>query len=344
MAVPDSLNSWRGFVAYSPTAPDRMTPRELTGLSDEAKARYDEDRFRWLGSDLVLETEDIVTLQRQTEIAFARSVARSATARRGLAVTGPAGLGKSTAVLLIGKRHERKARLQAGRTGDAAFAPVVYTVVPPGTTPKMMMLAFGNWLGLRTLRRATAQELAEQVVAVLRDLRTSLVIVDEVHNLMTNRSAGAEAASALKTFSERLDATFLYAGIDLVHSPLFTGDMGKQTKARMIVKEMRPFGFGTQAQRDAWTELVLGVEELLPLVRHAEGALEGEATYLYDRTGGSIGALRALLSDAAIAAILEGSERVDRKLLDTIMTDRASTEHGAMASRSPRPAALKRAQ
>jgi hypothetical protein len=47
---------------------------------------------------------------------------------------------------------------------------------------------------------------------------------------------------------------------------------------------------------------------------------------LYDRTGGSIGSLRALLGDAAIAAILEGAEKVDRKPLDTIPTDHAAEE------------------
>lgn len=43
----------------------------------------------------------------------------------------------------------------------------------------------------------------------LRDLGTTLVIVDEVHNLHTDNPAGAQAASALKVLSERLDATFL---------------------------------------------------------------------------------------------------------------------------------------
>ncbi len=345
MAVPDSLTTWREFVAYSPDEPDRLSAKRIATLPADAKEQYDQARFTWLGSDVVLETKDTQVLQRQTQITCARSAARSATARRGLAVSGPAGLGKSTAALLTGKRHEKAARRRAGRFDDPAFAPVVYAVVPPGTTPKMMMLSFANWLGLATPGRATAQDVAEQVVAVMRDLGTSLVIVDEVHNLKTNRQAGAEAASALKGFSERLDATFIYAGIDLLQSDLFAGEMGKQIKARMIVHEVTPYGFGSQAQRDAWTELVLGVESLLPLARHSECALEHEATYLYDRTGGSIGALRALLSDAAIAAILDGTEQVTRRLLDSIMTDRASTEHRRLGSQKPHKAtALKKAQ
>lgn len=169
----------------------------------------------------------------------------------------------------------------------------------------MMMQAFANFLGLIAPRSANAQELAERNVGVMRHLGTSLVILDEVHNLKTNHQAGSEAASALKVFSERLDATFLYAGIDLLQSDLFSGHIGRQIKGRMTVHEMRPYGSGTQAQRQAWEELVLGIESILPLANHTPGSLADLACHLYDRTGGSIGSLRALLGDAAIAAILE---------------------------------------
>jgi hypothetical protein len=141
-------------------------------------------------------------------------------------------------------------------------------------------------------------------------------------------------------FSERLDATFIYAGIyagiDLLTSDLFAGHMGRQIKARMIVHEISPYSYGNQAQRDDWAELVLGLETLLPLTKHKQGSLEELSPYLYDRTGGSIGSLRALLSDAAIAAIQEGSEKLDRTLLDSIKTDRAADEHHAAAPPRPR--------
>lgn len=212
---------------------------------------------------------------------------------------------------------------------DDGFAPVVYTVVPPGTTPKMMMLAFANFLGLLAPGKSTAQDLTEQIVGVMRSLSTSLVLVDEVHNLKTNHQAGSDAASALKVFSERLDATFIYAGIDLLQADLFAGHMGRQIKGRMALYQMRTYGYGTKAQRDTWAELVLGIEALLPLGRHVAGSLDSEMAYLYDRTGGSIGSLRALLSDAAIGAILGGEEQIGRRLLDVTATDYAAEEFGS---------------
>lgn len=65
-------------------------------------------------------------------------------------------------------------------------------------------------------------------------------------------------------------------------------------------------------------------------------------TYLYDRTGGSIGSLRALLNDAAIAAIISGEELVSRKLLDMTSTDFAAEWTVAEEKSTPMP--LKRAE
>ncbi|WP_256277818.1 hypothetical protein [Mycolicibacterium grossiae] len=109
---------------------------------------------------------------------------------------------------------------------------------------------------------------------------------------------------------------------------------------------MRKYEYGTKAQRGKWAELVLGVEALLPLGRHAAGSLETEATYLYDRTGGSIGSLRALLNDAAIAAIISGEELVNRKLLDMTSTDFAAEEAAArtVAVDTATPTPLRRAE
>ena len=347
MATPDSLTAWRHFVQYSPTEPERLSFKEIKALCPEAKDVYDRERFLWLASDTVLETTDTESLARQTRIALARNAATTATARRGLSLSGDAGMGKSTALLLIGKRHEKAERRRLNRATDAAFAPVVYAVVPPATTPKVLMQAFAHWLGLQVSLKATAQALTEQVVSVLRTLGTSLVIVDEVHNLRTNRQTGAEAASTLKQFAERLDATFLYAGIDLPAADLFAGDMGRQIKARMIVHQMRPYGIGSKADREAWTALVLGVEDLLPLAAHPRESLAEEAAYLWDRTGGSIGALRALLSDAAIGAIIDGTERINRRCLEITATDYAAEEHHRIqGSREgqQRQRGLKRAQ
>jgi len=53
-----------------------------------------------------------------------------------------------------------------------------------------------------------------QACHLLADLRTELIIVDEIHNLNHHTRGGAEASDHLKYLSENVAATFVYAGID----------------------------------------------------------------------------------------------------------------------------------
>lgn len=330
MAVPNTIDRWRDFVSRSPESdkPTLRTPEELARMSAEAKEHHDGQRAAWFGSDFVLRTSDVDLLSKWERRAALLGTAQSATATRGIAVSGRSTLGKSTAVLAVGRQHELRCRRRQP-DHDSDYAPVVYVVVPAGTTPKALMVAFSHFLNLPVPTRGNTQALTETVISVLSDLRTSMVILDEVHNLRTSHVAGAEAASSLKTFSERIDATFVYTGIDLPSTDLFTGDMGRQIKGRVSMHHMRPYGYGTQQQRAEWGELVEALEhDWLILSKHKPGTLseEATATYLFDRTAGSIGSLRALLADAAATAILDGTERITREILDQTPTDQLATE------------------
>jgi hypothetical protein len=97
VAVPDSLGAWREFVNRRTIEPEHLPMRHIGALSPAEKERYDQARFAWLGADVVLETPDTDTLTRQTRVLIARNTAHTATARRGLAISGSAGRGKSTA-------------------------------------------------------------------------------------------------------------------------------------------------------------------------------------------------------------------------------------------------------
>lgn len=347
MAIPDSLQAWREYLDDKPHAPQSRTAREIAAMSADEKATYDDERVAFLDGNIILSTPDTDAIDLNARMLVTSLAANKFTARPGLAVSGPSTLGKSTATMWVAKQHELRMREKTGRGDDPSFAPVVYVPTPAGTTPKGIMAAFCNWLGLPIHRQATAQELTEQVVTVLRTLGTSMVLLDEIHNLKTRSTTGADAASALKGFAERLDAVFVYVGIDLPASDLFTGTIGAQLAGRVTMYEMQSFGNSTQQQRDDWDDLVAAVEELLPLVNHKEGTLESLSGYLFDRTGGSIGSLRTLVGKAAQLAMIDGTEKVDRVKLDRVRID-LNAEGRVVASVRPAPrerrAKLKRAQ
>jgi len=71
-------------------------------------------------------------------------------------------------------------------------------------------------------------DIIDSVVGVCTKARTGLVLADELHNISLTTRHGAEVADALKYFSERIAATFIYAGIDIEHSSLLSGTRGAQ--------------------------------------------------------------------------------------------------------------------
>lgn len=143
--------------------------------------------------------------------------------------------------------------------------------------------------------------------------------VDEIHNLNLATRSGAEASDALKYFSERIPATFACAGISVERAGLLSGTRGEQIAGRFSMIRTGPFPRGTQ-----WAGLIAALEHSLRLHRHAAGTLSGLHQYLHQRTGGMIGSLMRLIRSAAVQAILDGTEAITRKTLDTIDVDIAA--------------------
>ena len=83
----------------------------------------------------------------------------------------------------------------------------------------------------------------------------------------------------------------------------------------------RPFGYTAQ-----WRSIVATFDTALLLYGHAPGTLAASTGYLHDRTGGMIGSLSHLIRAAAIQAILTGTEKITRKMLDSITLDHAAEQ------------------
>jgi hypothetical protein len=162
------------------------------------------------------------------------------------------------------------------------------------------------------------------------DTRTGLVCVDEIHNLKLATRNGADVSDTLKYFSERIPATFVYAGIDVEREGLFSGTRGRQIAGRFTMIRTVPFPYTGE-----WKGLVATLEAALRLHHHRPGTLEDLDRYLHQRTGGMIGSLSHLIRGAAIEAILDGTEKITRNLLEAIDLDHAAQTHNNGASRRP---------
>jgi hypothetical protein len=311
-----TLTGWRQFTLDHPRIPDLLAEGEHTDLGESDRRAYDEARIDYHTRLTVIATPTMTAVaQKGRRLTLLNRHAVSA--RRGLIVSGAAGTGKTTAITQFGKMHEAADRARYPHRSDRI--PVLYVTVPPAATPRMLAAEFARFLGLPVTQRANLTDIIEAVCGVCCDTATSVVICDELHNISLTTRAGAEVSDTLKYFSERIPATFLFAGINVEREGLFSGTRGEQIAGRHTL--IRTAGF---PYTDDWRSVVASLEHTLRLHDHQPGTLTGLDRYLHQRTGGMIGSLSALTREAALDAILTGTEKITKTSLETVDLDHAA--------------------
>jgi Bacterial TniB protein len=315
-----TLQGWRRFVDAEPARFELLADAQWAALGPADRIAYDEARFDYHSEMVVVATSTIRQVAQQGRLLTLLN-RRESSARRGLIVSGAWTTGKSTALKQLGRTHELMVRQ---RFPGQDRIPVVYVTTPPKGSPRKLAAEFARFLGLPPIKpRFNVTDIADAVCQVLIEARCDLVLVDEIHNLNLATAAGEDMSDHLKYFTEHLPATFVYAGINVERSGLFTGVRGKQIAGRCVLVKTGPFPY--QAE---WKSLVATLETALRLHRHEPGSLTRLDRYLHQRTGGMIGSLSHLVRAAALTAIDTGVEAITRDLLDSIPVDYAAESDG----------------
>jgi hypothetical protein len=122
----------------------------------------------------------------------------------------------------------------------------------------MIAAEFARFLGLPLTGRTNITDIIEAVCGVCADTKTTAICV-EIHNLNIATRAGAEASDTLKYFSERVPATFVFAGINVERAGLLSGARGEQIVGRFSMVRTGPFacdtsGLAYRRNRPHWWE------------------------------------------------------------------------------------------
>ena len=322
-----TLQGWRRFTTAAAAPPQSLPESRPSTMTEAERAGHDEERLDYHTRMAVVATStlrQVVHVGRRLTLLNRHAIS----ARRGLILSGAAGTGKTTAITQFGKAHEA---IDRRRHPGLDRIPVIYVTVPPAATPRMLAVEFARFLGLPLTTRANITDVIEAVCGVALDTHVSVVCVDEIHNLQLATRNGAEVSDTLKYFSERIPATFIYAGIDVERQGLFTGTRGRQIAGRFSLIHTTAFPYA-----DEWKGLVASLETALRLRGHRPGSLPELDRYLHDRTAGMIGSLSHLIRGAAVEAILTGGEAITKAVLERVELDHAADSQHATAGKKRR--------
>jgi hypothetical protein len=124
--------------------------------------------------------------------------------RKGLAVVGAAGTGKSTCITQLRKKHQIDQQRRA--PGLQGRIPVAYIVAPHEATSVKLSLELAAFLGLPVNRWDGEPYITRAVVSVLRKVSCGLILIDEIQRVELGSSAGAKAADYLKYLFDSVPA------------------------------------------------------------------------------------------------------------------------------------------
>lgn len=325
---PITLDGWRTLVNMDYKSPTLLDRGEYLGLPTDVRDDYDAMRRDYHRTPRPLGTPAFRKVLHQGRKQHLNTT-KDEGARPGLVITGEGGVGKSTALRGLGVAIEVRWRELHPGSGDAV--PVVNISLPGGTRPKGLPIAFLEFFGVPFKNRDTELDLTIQACKLMRALRTSLVLIDEIHNLNHTSRAGAEISDHLKYFTEHVPATFVLAGIDVVGRGLFSGRRGAQLARRFRMLQVEPFNYGSADEQREWHRVIQAFERALMLFNHQPGTLVKQAKYLFDRTSGVMSSLSSLLREAAVDAINDGTEAITRDHLDGVLLDFAAEDNAAQA-------------
>ncbi|MFI2207756.1 TniB family NTP-binding protein [Streptomyces sp. NPDC020192] len=321
---PWPLTTWQGWQRFATTDP--VTPPQ-----PDDPPRSIEERLAYHSSFVTIRTPAISQLAAQVRTLMILGRHQQATARPSLIVTGPAAAGKTTALLHVGRAcHLARTRENPASPGSAhAAVPVAYVLVPPGATAKTLITEFARYLGIPVTARMAQTQLTDAVCHTYTQAGVQLVLIDEIHRLDPRTTTGAQTADLIKDLTERLPTTFVYAGINVTDTPLFSGTRGAQLagRATLITCGPLPARHGTH---HPFTDVITDIENNLDLQRHKPGTLPRHAPYLHQRTRRPHRIPHPPhppSRQAAITAIHDGTEKITKASLEAIRLDHLAETH-----------------
>ncbi|KJL28833.1 Bacterial TniB protein [Microbacterium oxydans] len=304
--------------------PDVLTARQYLRMTEKQRQTYDERRIRYIHHGLTIGTQSFNEAKKRLTSLYIHNAA-TLHDPLSLALSGAPYLGKSHTLTELARFTANRLRRDTPDFIDKEMMPCVIITVPAPTTSKGILQELLTFIGIESTRAYTEQQLRTTAVRAMNEHGTRLLAFDEAHNMTRGGPAQREATkNMIKKLMGDVEATLVFAGIDLNDNGLFEGISGRQLSSRTQLIELHPYSAATEGDREVWKTTGDYFEDALGLIGNEPGTVRSLASYLFNRTGGVMGELANTLRTAAVILIKSdavaryGREQITQHLLDEI--------------------------
>lgn len=337
---------WHDYCTMQPPAePQPVNVRQWKAMTREQRAAHIDHLTEWLQS-LFLPTGDVVAIYDAIDHIVRINKLTPPGAKSLPALSGPNYAGKST-MMMRWAREKYLAWIADAELDpygrpiirpepgwEVDLDPVVWIDLDAAAQIKDVDAAILGFFHLSA--EGAKRDISMAAMDAVRRHRTQIVIIDDVHLLKTNWKSGRDVLDHIKHLNTRLGqigVTLVLIGADLeardlVHDP--------QIAARLRLNRFGPYEIDDlDADRIGWQVIVRDFEKLLlpHLPRSRPNELHTKlAAELYHRTHGYLGDLKALLCEATIGAITDGTYRILLRHLNVVMLSKRAEEHRLVPS------------
>jgi len=186
---------------------------------------------------------------------------------------------------------------------DSILLPVLYVQAPPGPDESAFYDAILKNFATPIRPRDHARNKRSQVIDLMTGVGTKMLIVDEVHHLLSGDSTKqSQMLNALKYLGNELRIPIVAAGVETAFNAI-------QIDAQLS-NRFQPLPLPRWKQGDEWGKLIATFEKLLPLQKPSNLSRPSAAKVLWEMSEGLIGELVEILLKSGMAAIKGGAEKI----------------------------------
>ncbi|WP_329203498.1 ATP-binding protein [Streptomyces sp. NBC_01435] len=330
--TPTRLPGWLQEV-YGPDRiqPPHFTRAQLADLSPRDLLVHNDNRAVWHANIGPIDTPQLLALHEGLEEIVESNRQDGDKTKPAALVDAYPGLGKSTAVRDYGRKLFRKQVSLRGETTPSGHrrVPVIYIALSGNTQIRGLNAAICRFYRLPVT--GDADTLGERAVDAVLSMKTSAIIIDDIHFLAGAKSSSLRMANQLKYLANVFPVTLIYVGVGVQNRGLLReGFSNKETALAQFGRRttpltLLPFQVEDDEGREHWQTLLKTIEQKLVLAEKYPGMLARDLSdYLFARSTGHFASLMALINRGCLRAIRSGHERLDEDLMNQVKNDAAA--------------------